>query len=254
MASTLGKILAGCCLLTAFMASAKAGISASIGMLTLPTLLSAPCEAVENLREIDVYDSPDGLRIGKLTLDRLDWAKTAEPGCSALPQLVFQVEGQDTQNAVLLSEHARELPAMAVYREESRKSGVWVEGRHRWGGFWVNATQAGHYYSLYRDLVQGISRLSETCDDHGRCQPAPPEWDKLLRQANAIRQQRGDAGAYEILGIERLDNGRLAYVVKLAAGLRQFEERGLPRFARIPILDYRGHWTGYFSAHRADLK
>jgi hypothetical protein len=221
-------------------------VSPLLGMLQLPTLLAPACEAVPVFNEVPVFESPDGLRIGKLTLDRPDWVEAPEPGCSAQPQLVFQVDGQEAQHPVAISQLSKTLPAMAVYQEEQRNSGMWVQGRHRWGGFWVNANRAGQYLSLHRDMVQGLSRLSETCDNEGRCQPAPANWDKMLQQANAVRQAQGAHGAYEILGIERTGAGRMVYVAKLSSGLRQFVEKGLPIWVRVPVIDYRGRWTGFF--------
>lgn len=226
---------------------------AVLGGLSLPTLYAPACRAVP-YAAVTIYQSPGGLRIGKLVLDHPEYARETRASCSFMPRVMLQPEGLNNQLAVESIEVGYETPAMAVY--ETRRNGdrTWYRGQAENGSFWVPSNGEPYptrYRSYERHLAMGVVLLSERCDELGRCQPTPPALQELAEQAGAERRDSCYGNAYEFSGaveeaLVSLPQGRRAYRVRLASELAVKYTGKLPAELLVPTYDYRGRWTGFF--------
>lgn len=240
LATWLAVLLGPC----AAMAQPAAGV---VGGLRAPSLFAPECMAIP-YSAVEVYDSPEGLRIGHLVLDHPEYARKNQGTCSFRPVAHFRPEGRSNLMEVQLIEVGYEEAALAVFKLQPLSTRLWVQGRTQLGQFWVPVEQGRQYLSLERDLKQGLASLSESCDEMGRCTPVNSTLQKLARRAGEERQDSCYGNAYEIEGIVTLPGGRAAYKVRLAESLEPKYEGKLPATALVPTYDFQGKWTGFFFA------
>lgn len=225
----------------------------SEGLLRLATLFSPECMAIP-YEPVPVYDEAGGVRIGYLMLDKPELAKETQASCTYRPKVFFQADGQTTRWPVMIGEVSYEEPALAIFKRRELNGEAWYQGSLERTKFWVNSNTApGARYSDYaKDLVQGVIRIAETCDQLGRCQPTTQAFQKLADRAGAERQETCYGNAYEFVGatptIVTLENGRKAYRVTLATELVGMYGDRLPKTLTVPVVDYSGKWSGFFYA------
>lgn len=216
-----------------------------LGGLRAPTLFAPECLAIA-YEPVEVFDSPEGLRIGHLVLDHPEYARKTQSSCSFRPVAHFRPEGRANMLPVHLMDVGYEEPALAVFKAQPLSSRLWVQGRTQLGHFWVPVDQGRQYLSLERDLKQGLGSFTETCDELGRCTPVAARVEQLALQAGEERQDTCYGNAYEVEAIVTLPGGRAAYQVRLATTLEPKYEGKLPGTAFVPTYDFRGKWTGFF--------
>lgn len=229
------------------MAHAQSTSTAHIGAARLPSLFAPECNAV-NYATVTVYDSPDGIRIGKLVLDHPEYVKTTQVPCVFKPEVYLTPEGTHQKLGVHVFELPQQETVLSVF-EVSRYNGkLWAKGRTQYSTFWVPVTGARKYMSLEGDLKQGLRLFTEKCDELGRCQPTSAKLQKDVRAAASERPDGCGVSAYDIVDTLTLPTGRKAYRIRMAPSLTLKYGQSLPLEALVPTYDYRGVWTGAFQS------
>ncbi len=224
-----------------------------LGGLRMPALYSAGCQAID-YHPVATYQTPGGLRTGKLVLDHPEFAQETQESCSFRPSVRMRPEGFNREMTVASVEVAYEEPALAVFEVRRTASGTWFRGLADDIAFWVRSEDAGdraQYFSYEKGLVQAVGTLSEACDDEGHCSPLPHDIQLLADEAGAERADSCLANAYDFMtedgpSIEVLPNGRHVYHIRLAASLTVKYGKLLPAELRVPTYDYSGRWTGFY--------
>jgi hypothetical protein len=215
-----------------------------LGGLQLKGLFAPGCEAIA-YEASPVYDAPGGLRVGQLVLDHPEYAARTVPHCSFRPQAQFVPEGQQVALDIALMELGAQEPALAVFETRTYRQVLWLRGKSKAGSFWLPAVSGRRYLSYERDLVQGLARFPELCDNLGRCGPTTQAFQKDVQRAGLERLDTCLGHAYEIEGIERLPDGRNAYRVRLAETLAPKFGSRLPLTSLVPTYE-SNQWTGLF--------
>lgn len=216
-----------------------------LGGVRLPTLFAAECQAIP-YAPVDVFDAPEGLRIGQLVLDHPEYARKTTTACSFRPAARLKPEGLGNLLPVQVGEVGYEEPALVAYQVQTRNNQLWVQGHSNTGAFWLPVQRGAQYVSLEQDLVQGLARFSETCDQWGRCTPVADNVQRLAAHAGEERADSCYGNAYDIEGVVTLPDGRRAYRVRLAETLEPKYADKLPLQALVPTYDYQRRWTGFF--------
>lgn len=225
---------------------------APIGLARAPSLLGVGCSAVV-YEPVPVFDSPGGVRIGKLVLDEPALVAKERKSCPYQPKLQFLPESQTVGWDVKVEARGTLEQAIAVYKVVDHARSLWLLGQSNVGSFWLPVARGVSYESYEVDLVQGLDLFSEQCEPDGRCTPVHPELQKKILRAGQERQDPCNPQAYDIEGVTVLQGGRKAYRVRLAEPLLARYADSLPVTALVPIKDFRGEWTGYFNPARCSL-
>lgn len=218
---------------------------AELGGLRMPTHFAPECMAIR-YSPVAVYESPGGLRIGKLVLDHPEYALKTLKSCSFRPKAQLEPEGSMNLQDVNVIEVGYEEPALAVYETRTHLGVLWVRGRTRMNTFWLPVAAGREYLSYERELVQGLESLSEMCEEPEGCKPVSDLKRKLAERAGAERADSCYGNAYDIEELVQTPSGRWAYRVRLAESLIPKYGGKLPQEAIVPTYDYRGRWTGFF--------
>jgi hypothetical protein len=225
--------------------SAYATTDRGVGGLRIPGLFAPACQAIE-YEPASVYDAPGGLRIGALVLDHPEYARESSAACVGSPVVGLQAEGRNSLVEVFQTAVGPDEPGLTVYQTTNFSGVTWVQGRTTTGAFWLPVSRARQYLSLERDLVQGLARFSEICENKNRCQPTS---ETFMRSVQAAGEERPNArfnNAYNIISRVTLSDGRGAYQVQLDRSLVPKFGKQLPLEALVPAVDYRGEVTGAF--------
>lgn len=231
-------------LLAAMGGNALAG-STLLGVARLPTLFAKGCAGIA-YEPVSVYDSPGGLRIGKLALDHPEYVLKPSQKCSFSAEVVFSSEGGSRQEGVQAFDLGQAEKGLSVYSTQTYQKVLWVQGNTRFGRFWLPIEKGAQYQSLSQDLNQGLALLTETCDDSGQCTPVPAAVQRLAERAGLERADACRGNAYDVENIVTMPTGRAAYRVFLAETLAPKYQGKLPVTALVPVSDYKGNWTGLY--------
>lgn len=236
------KALFTACLLTLFAAFPKASMAEGLGYVELPTLNPAGCE-LNAYAPVSVYDSPNGVRIGKLVLDHPEYLTGGASPCAFQPVLYFNPEGSNRLLDVYVTTFPGKSDRLTAFSVDIRGSATWVQGKTQYTKFWLSVPTS-KYFSFSDDLAVGVSNLTETCDGLGRCSPTTLSVRQLVLKASDDRGDKCKPFAYDITEVVRLPSGPKAYRIELAAKLLPKYGARLPRYALIRQKDHEGSLTG----------
>ena len=221
-----------------------------LGGLRIYSLFAEGCAAIA-YAPVPTYQTPGGLRAGRLILDHPEYAKESQKACSFRPKALLQLEGSTVTRDVLTLEVGYEEPGLSIFAVQQGQGTAWYQGKSEQSTFWVKASdiRGAQYLSFENDLVFGVTLLTESCDARGRCQPLPAKVQELAVEAGNYNVETCYGNAYVFSDYDAkvvtLPTGRKAYKVQLAPSLVAKFGKELPLELLVPTYDFRGKWTGF---------
>ena len=242
--SKLLKLIISTLLFGANMAYARS--PDELGVLLVQGLTQPNCKKISYMPE-QIYNSPAGVRIGAIILDKPQLANKDLDTCTNRPQIQALIEGAFVGEDIKVIEPSAGFYVIPYYDYQVIDSQRWVSIRHKktYNKYWIKLSESVLVKSYSQDLVQGLDALSEICEDVDKnCKPVSFSVQRDSVKAGNQRQTCY-LNAYDIVEKIKSPEGKLYYRAVLAPELVE-AWKSLPAIVTVPAYNSRDQWTGFY--------
>lgn len=241
--------LAGCAFLffvSTFFSIAQARSPEELGILLVPGLTQPNCKKIVYKPE-EIYNSPAGIKIGAVILDKPQLATKDLDTCVNRPQIQALVEGAFVGEDIKVIEPSPGFYVIPYFDYQYIDNQRWVSIRHKktYNKYWIKLSDSVIVKNYAQDLVQGLDALSEVCEGVAtNCKPVNFSVQRDSTKAGAQRQNCY-LNAYDIVEKNVGPDGKLYYTAVLAPELVE-SWKSLPPIVTVPAYNTRDQWTGFY--------
>lgn len=217
-----------------------------LGILLVPGLTQPNCKKIVYKPE-DVFNSPAGIKIGSIILDKPQLANKDLDTCVNRPQIQALVEGAFVGEDIKVIEPSPGFYVIPYYDYQLIDNQRWVSVRHKktYNKYWIRLSDSVIIKSYAQDLVQGLDALSEVCDSMAsNCKPVAFSVQRDSSKAG-VQRQNCYLNAYDIVEKNIGPDGKLYYTAVLAPELVE-TWKNLPAIVKVPAYNTRDQWTGFY--------